>query len=85
LLVKPQLAKGDQIIAIPPLVLIRPERLASCFPTSSAQNAEDMGHPVLILLGRINKKASTTSQKRIVWNLSKAESVIEGLDLQPVH
>ena len=49
LLVKPQLAKGDQIIAIPTLVRRLPP-------------------PV----------------KKIIGNLSKTESVIVGLDLQPV-
>jgi circadian clock protein KaiB len=48
LLVKPQLAKGDQIIAIPTLVRRLPP-------------------PV----------------KKIIGNLSKTESVIVGLDLQP--
>ena len=50
LLVKPQLAKGDQIIAIPTLVRRLPP-------------------PV----------------KKIIGNLSKTESVIVGLDLQPVR
>lgn len=50
LLLKPQLAKGDQIIAIPTLVRRLPP-------------------PV----------------KKIIGNLSKAESVIVGLDLQPVR
>jgi circadian clock protein KaiB len=50
LLVKPQLAKGDQIIAIPTLVRRLPP-------------------PV----------------KKIIGNLSKAESVIVGLDLQPAR
>ena len=50
LLEKPQLAKGDQIIAIPTLVRRLPP-------------------PV----------------KRIIGNLSKTESVIVGLDLQPVR
>jgi circadian clock protein KaiB len=50
LLVKPQLAKGDQIIAIPTLVRKLPP-------------------PV----------------KKIIGNLSKTESVIVGLDLQPVR
>jgi circadian clock protein KaiB len=49
LLEKPQLAKGDQIIAIPTLVRRLPP-------------------PV----------------KKIIGNLSKTESVIVGLDLQPV-
>jgi circadian clock protein KaiB len=49
LLVRPQLAKGDQIIAIPTLVRRLPP-------------------PV----------------KKIIGNLSKTESVIVGLDLQPV-
>jgi circadian clock protein KaiB len=48
LLKKPQLAKGDQIIAIPTLVRRLPR-----------------------------------SVKKIVGNLSKTESVIVGLDLQP--
>jgi circadian clock protein KaiB len=50
LLVKPQLAKGDQIIAIPTLVRRLPP-------------------PV----------------KRIIGNLSKTESVLVGLDLQPAR
>lgn len=50
LLEKPQLAKGDQIIAIPTLVRRLPP-------------------PV----------------KKIIGNLSKTESVIVGLDLQPVR
>jgi circadian clock protein KaiB len=50
LLVKPQLAKGDQIIAIPTLVRRLPP-------------------PV----------------KKIIGNLSKTESVIVGLDLQPAR
>jgi circadian clock protein KaiB len=50
LLEKPQLAKGDQIIAIPTLVRRLPP-------------------PV----------------KKIIGNLSKTESVIVGLDLQPAH
>jgi circadian clock protein KaiB len=50
LLVKPQLAKGDQIIAIPTLVRRLPP-------------------PV----------------KKIIGNLSKTDSVIVGLDLQPVR
>jgi circadian clock protein KaiB len=50
LLEKPQLAKGDQIIAIPTLVRRLPP-------------------PV----------------KKIIGNLSKAESVIVGLDLQPAR
>jgi len=50
LLVKPQLAKGDQIIAIPTLVRRLPP-------------------PV----------------KKIIGNLSKTESVIVGLDLQPTR
>lgn len=50
LLEKPQLAKGDQIIAIPTLVRRLPP-------------------PV----------------KKIIGNLSKAESVVVGLDLQPVR
>lgn len=50
LLVKPQLAKGDQIIAIPTLVRRLPP-------------------PV----------------KKIIGNLSKTESVMVGLDLQPVR
>ena len=50
LLVKPQLAKGDQIIAIPTLVRRLPP-------------------PV----------------KKIIGNLSRTESVIVGLDLQPVR
>ncbi len=50
LLLKPQLAKGDQIIAIPTLVRRLPP-------------------PV----------------KKIIGNLSKTESVIVGLDLQPVR
>jgi circadian clock protein KaiB len=50
LLEKPQLAKGDQIIAIPTLVRRLPP-------------------PV----------------KRIIGNLSKTESVMVGLDLQPAH
>jgi circadian clock protein KaiB len=50
LLKKPQLAKGDQIIAIPTLVRRLPP-------------------PV----------------KKIIGNLSKTESVIVGLDLQPVR
>jgi circadian clock protein KaiB len=50
LLEKPQLAKGDQIIAIPTLVRRLPP-------------------PV----------------KKIIGNLSKSESVIVGLDLQPVR
>ena len=50
LLEKPQLAKGDQIIAIPTLVRRLPP-------------------PV----------------KKIIGNLSKVESVIVGLDLQPVR
>ena len=50
LLEKPQLAKGDQIIAIPTLVRRLPP-------------------PV----------------KKIIGNLSKAESVFVGLDLQPVR
>jgi circadian clock protein KaiB len=50
LLVKPQLAKGDQIIAIPTLVRRLPP-------------------PV----------------KKIIGNLSKTESVIVGLDLQPAQ
>lgn len=49
LLVRPQLAKGDQIIAIPTLVRRLPP-------------------PV----------------KKIIGNLSKTESVIVGLDIQPV-
>jgi circadian clock protein KaiB len=50
LLLKPQLAKGDQIIAIPTLVRRLPP-------------------PV----------------KKIIGNLSKTESVIVGLDLQPAR
>ncbi len=50
LLEKPQLAKGDQIIAIPTLVRRLPP-------------------PV----------------KKIIGNLSKTESVVVGLDLQPVR
>ena len=50
LLEKPQLAKGDQIIAIPTLVRRLPP-------------------PV----------------KKIIGNLSKTESVIVGLDLQPIR
>jgi len=50
LLKKPQLAKGDQIIAIPTLVRRLPP-------------------PV----------------KKIIGNLSKTESVVVGLDLQPVR
>jgi len=50
LLEKPQLAKGDQIIAIPTLVRRLPP-------------------PV----------------KKIIGNLSKAESVVVGLDLKPVR
>ncbi len=50
LLVKPQLAKGDQIIAIPTLVRRLPP-------------------PV----------------KKFIGNLSKSESVIVGLDLQPAR
>jgi circadian clock protein KaiB len=50
LLVKPQLAKGDQIIAIPTLVRKLPP-------------------PV----------------KKIIGNLSRTESVIVGLDLQPAR
>jgi circadian clock protein KaiB len=50
LLKKPQLAKGDQIIAVPTLV----RRLPPPF-------------------------------KKIIGNLSKTESVIVGLDLQPVR
>ena len=50
LLLKPQLAKGDQIIAIPTLVRRLPP-------------------PV----------------KKIIGNLSKSESVIVGLDLQPLR
>ena len=50
LLVKPQLARGDQIIAIPTLVRRLPP-------------------PV----------------KKIIGNLSKSESVIVGLDLQPAR
>jgi circadian clock protein KaiB len=50
LLEKPQLAKGDQIVAIPTLVRRLPP-------------------PV----------------KKIIGNLSKTESVIVGLDLQPVR
>jgi len=50
LLEKPQLAKGDQIIAIPTLVRKLPP-------------------PV----------------KKIIGNLSKTESVVVGLDLQPVR
>ena len=50
LLVKPQLAKGDQIIAIPTLVRRLPP-------------------PV----------------KKIIGNLSRTESVIVGLDLQPAR
>jgi hypothetical protein len=51
-----QAAKAASPDAESSQLLIRPERLASCFPTSPAQNAVDMGHPVLILLGRINNK-----------------------------
>jgi hypothetical protein len=52
-----QIQLARMVVAPGCLSLIRPERFASYFPVSSAQNAEDTGHPVLMLLGRINRRS----------------------------
>jgi hypothetical protein len=49
---------GDATVRMVLGLLIRQERLALCFPASSAQNTEEMEHPVLVLLDQINRTYS---------------------------